>query len=292
MKKKILSLIILAGIVINVYSQADYTETVNAVSFEMVAVRGGTFIMGCTAEQGDNCLDGEKPVHQVMVSDFYIGKYEVTQAQWKAIMGTTVVKQQRDKDNPNWALKGEGDNYPMYFVSWEEVQEFIRKLNAQTGKQYRLPAEAEWEYAARGGAKSKGYKYSGNNTAFDVAWYYENAGDKVLDDNLWLEDSDAATTLRNTNNNGTHAVGTKSPNELGLYDMSGNVWELCSDWYGEYDSNSPQNNPQGPESGTLRVCRGGAWCSPAEYARVSDRKTSMPVARYSSVGFRIACSSK
>ena len=165
--------------------------------------------------------------HRFTVSDFYIGKYEVTQAQWRAVMGTTV-RQQRDKAGTDWPLAGEGDNYPMYYVSWDEAQEFIRRLNAQTGKQYRLPTEAEWEFAARGGNNSRGYKYSGGNSEGNIAWYSENS------------------------NNATHPVGTKSSNELGIYDMSGNVLEWCNDWYGDYNSNA-QTNPQCPSSGFYRI---------------------------------------
>ena len=145
-------------------------EMWNPDGIEMVFVQGGTFMMGCTSEQGNDCYDDEKPAHQVTLSDFYIGKYEVTQAQWKEIMGTTI-RQQRDKVDATRYIPSEGDNYPMYFVSWDEVQEFIRNLNVQTGKQYRLPTEAEWEFAARGGNISRRFKYSGGNTASSVAWY-------------------------------------------------------------------------------------------------------------------------
>ena len=225
---------------------------------EMVLVEGGVFTMGCTSEQGGDCDDDKKPAHQVTVSSFYIGKYEVTQALWKAVMGTTV---QQQLDN------GEGDNYPMYYVSWHETQEFINRLNAATGKQYRLPTEAEWEYACRGGARSAQYTYSGSNTVGNVAWYDGNSGRT------------------------THAVGSKSPNELGIYDMSGNVWEWCSDWYGDY-SKSPQTNPQGPSTGSYRVIRGGSWGSNERFVRVSYRYYGTPDGRGGGIGIRLACSSK
>jgi len=146
---------------------ASYTETANNLNIEMVAVQGGTLMMGCTSEQGDDFIDHEKPIHQITVSDFYIGKYEVTQAQWKAIMGS----------NPSGF---KGDNLPVENVSWNEVQEFIRKLNSATGKNYRLLTEAEWEFAARGGNNNSVYRYSGSNTVGDVAWYNGNSGDGIL----------------------------------------------------------------------------------------------------------------
>ena len=221
--------------------------------FDMAYVKGGTFTMGATAEQGSDAYDWEKPTHSVTVSDFYIGKYEVTQAQWKAVMGS----------NPS---RWKGDNLPVENVSWNDIQEFIQKLNAQTGKKFRLPTEAEWEYAARGGNQSKGYKYSGSNSIGDVAWYYDNSSSK------------------------THPVGQKTPNELGIYDMSGNVWEWCGDWYGSYSSSS-QTNPTGPSSGSFRVLRGGSWSYIAGSCRVS-RRSYDPDYRSDNYGFRLACLSE
>ena len=190
--------------------------------------------MGCTSEQGNDCESDEKPAHQVTLSDFYIGKYEVSQKQWKTIMGS----------NPSYFSNC--DNCPVEQVSWNDIQEFIKKLNQKTGKSYRLPTEAEWEYAARGGAQSRGYKYSGSNNLGDVGWYGENSGNK------------------------THPVGQKKANELGIYDMSGNVWEWCNDRYGSYSSSS-QQNPQGSNSGTNRILRGGSWSRNAKCCRVSYR---------------------
>lgn len=220
--------------------------------FDMVYVEGGTFTMGATSEQGSDAYSDESPAHSVTVSDFYIGKYEVTQAQWRAVMGS----------NPS---KFKGDNLPVEQVSWNDIQKFITKLNTMTGKTFRLPTEAEWEYAARGGNKSKGYKYSGSNTLDNVGWYY-NSGGK------------------------THPVGQKQPNELGLYDMSGNVWEWCQDWYGSYSSSS-QTNPTGPSSGSYRVLRGGDW-GMIFWRNIYSRTYARPDKGRSYNGFRLACSSK
>lgn len=219
----------------------------------MVYVSGGTFTMGATSEQGSEAnyeSYDEKPTHRVTLSSFYIGKYEVTQAEWKAVMGS----------NPSYF---KGDNLPVENVSWNDCQEFIRKLISLTGKNFRLPTEAEWEFAARGGKNSRGYKYSGSNDIGSVAWYYSNSGSK------------------------THPVGQKSPNELGLYDMSGNVWEWCQDWNGDYPS-SVQTNPTGPISGSYRVCRGGSWDYNAGGCRVSFRNFCTPGGRGDSLGLRLA----
>ena len=202
-------------------SSTSRTFTVNGVSFKMVYVQGGTFSMGSNDSEAE---DDEQPVHSVTLSDYYIGETEVTQQLWHAVMGS----------NPS-CFTGDSQR-PVDCVSWEDCQTFIRKLNALTGKDFRLPTEAEWEYAARGGNKSRGYKYSGSNTLSDVAWYDDNASDT------------------------THSVKQKRSNELGLYDMSGNVYEWCQDWYSSnYYSQSPSYNPTGPSSGSRRVIRGGRW---------------------------------
>ena len=228
------------------------TFIVNGVSFKMIPVEGGTFTMGATSEQGGDAFDDEKPTHKVTLSTYLIGQTEVTQALWKAVMGS----------NPS---KWEGDNLPVEWVSWDDCQEFIRKLNQLTGKRFRLPTEAEWEYAARGGSKSRGYKYAGGNTLGDVAWYRDNSGSK------------------------THAVGTKKANELGLYDMSGNVWEWCQDWYGKY-TRATQTDPKGPKSGSDRVNRGGSWDYDARYCRSSNRSSNTPDFVYDCLGLRLALS--
>ena len=228
------------------------TFTVNGVSFEMIAVEGGTFTMGATAEQGSDVDRDESPTHQVALSSYMIGKTEVTQELWEAVMGS----------NPSYF---KGSNLPVEQVSWEDCQEFITKLNALTGKNFRLPTEAEWEYAARGGDKSRGYKYSGSNTLSNVAWYDDNSSNK------------------------THPVATKASNELGIYDMSGNVWEWCSDWYSSYSSSS-QYNPIGPNSGSYRVCRGGCYGDAAQYCRVSYRDLYNPASNSYHLGLRLCLS--
>ena len=237
----------------------DRTFTVGGVTFKMIAVEGGTFTMGATSEQGSDAYDNEKPTHSVTLSSYRIGETEVTQALWQAVMG-----QKPTSDGSQWSnTYGLGSNYPAYYVSWNDCQDFIRKLNAITGENFRLPTESEWEFAARGGNKSRGYKYSGSNTIDDVAWYSSNSNSK------------------------THNVGTKQANELGIYDMSGNVWECCQDWYGDYGSGS-QTNPTGPTSGGNRVYRGGCWYFNAGICRVSFRDFSNPTSRGSGLGLRLA----
>lgn len=224
----------------------------NGVSFEMVPVQGGIFTMGATREQGTDAFDDERPTHSVTLSSFSIGKTEVTQELWEAVMGK----------NPS---KSKGANKPVECVSWYDCQMFIGKLNDLTGKQFRLPTEAEWEYAARGGQKSQGYKYSGSDSLGDMAWYHDNSGST------------------------THDVATKLPNELGLYDMIGNVADWCSDWYGNYGSNA-QTNPQGPQSGRDRVVRGGSWNASARACRSSRRGGVAPHYRYTGLGLRLVLS--
>ena len=235
------------------YTPNVKTFYANGVPFEMVEVRGGTFRMGATSEQGSYAGNDEKPVHSVTLSSYYIGKTEVTQALWKAVMGS----------NPSYF---KGDNLPVESVSWYDCQEFIHKLNSLTGQNFRLPTEAEWEFACRGGNNSRGYMYSGSYNIKNVAWYDQNSGSK------------------------THPVATKLPNELGIYDMSGNVWEWCSDWYGDY-SYGAQTNPKGPYDGSSRVFRGGSWYSyyfncPG-YSRCSNRSYNSPGDRISNLGLRL-----
>ena len=243
----------------------SFIETINGVSFKMIKVEGGTFKMGAqsTDPNGENydseADDDEQPVHSVTLSDYYIGETEVTQELWEAVMGR----------NPS---EFKGSKKPVERVSWDDCQEFIKKLNQLTGKEFCLPTEAEWEYAARGGNKSRGYKYAGSNTIGEVAWYDANACDGVG---------------KNSPDYGTHPVGTKSPNELGLYDMSGNVWEWCSDCYGEYSS-SNQTNPTGPTSGFTCVHRGGSWDGSAARCRVSNRSYTDSDIGVNFNGFRLA----
>ena len=223
------------------------TFTANGVSFTMVPVEGGTFQMGSTDSDAES---DEKPVHQVTLSSFSIGQTEVTQELWEAVMGS----------NPSYF---KGAKLPVEKVSWNDCQTFIAKLNALTGKQFRLPTEAEWEFAARGGNSSKGSKYAGSDNIDDVAWY----------------DTNSSST--------THDVATKQPNELGIYDMSGNVWEWCQDWYASYSS-SAANGPTGPSSGSGRVYRGGSWRDPARGCRVSFRVSITPSRSYYFLGLRLA----
>lgn len=255
------------------------TFTVNGVTFEMVAVKGGTFTMGATSEQGSDADSDEKPTHSVTLGDYYIGKFEVTQELWEAVMGSNPSPSYLMGGNPSYF---EGSKLPVEQVSWDDCQTFIRKLNQLTGANFRLPTEAEWEYAARGGNKSRGYKYSGSNNINDVAWYWENSGDRVLSGG-W----DAASILNNDCK--THTVGSKSPNELGIYDMSGNVYEWCQDWYRGYSSGS-QTNPQGLSSGSYRVIRGGSWDDSAQGCRVSIRSNSSPFNCNIYLGFRLVVS--
>ena len=240
------------------------TFTVKGVSFKMIKVDGGTFTMGATSEQGSDAQSNEKPAHQVMLSDYCIGETEVTQELWLAVMGT----------NPSQftAAGGYYDNLqrPVEKVSWNDCQTFISKLNSLTGKNFRLPTEAEWEFAARGGNKSKGYKYAGSNVIDDVAWYYSNAA------------AMGSTSFEY----GTHSVATKDPNELGLYDMSGNVREWVNDWYGDYAN--AQVNPTGPATGSYRVNRGGGWSYSATRCRVSYRYYNTPTGASSLLGLRLA----
>lgn len=254
----VLNLSLLAGMVLVMGTILGIHQCKSNMSLqemlEMVEVEGGTFTMGATSEQGGDI--GGEPAHQVTLSSFSIGKYEVTQALWQEIMGS----------NPS---DFKGDNLPVENVSWDDCQEFLRKLNARKsefgvtdGRTFRLPTEAEWEYAARGGKLSKGYQFSGSNNLEDVAWCTGNSGGK------------------------THPVGTKLPNELGLYDMSGNVWEWCQDWFGFYSSGA-QTNPTGPTSGSDRVFRGGSWLCLALFNHVSHRNLNAPDDRGCSLGLRL-----
>ena len=219
---------------------------VNGVKYPMAYVEGDTFQMGST---DSDAYDDEMNVHSVTLNSYRIGKYEVTQELWEAVMGS----------NPS---QFKGPKRPVENVSWKDCDDFIKELNRLTGQNFRLPTEAEWEYAARGGQNKNSYKYSGSNDLADVAWYGDNSSSE------------------------THDVGQKSPNSLGLYDMSGNVWEWCYDWYGDYPSGH-QSNPKGPDLASYRVLRGGSWINYARYGRVSYRNNSTPSYRSSNSGFRL-----
>ncbi len=241
----------------------DFTETAWGINMKMIWVEGGDFLMGCTSEQG-NCESDEQNVRRVTVDGFYIGMLEVTQSQWEKVVGTSI-SQQRNKANSSWLLYGVGPAYPMYYVSWDEVMEFCRLLSNKTGRTYTLPTEAQWEYAARGGNKNEGTKYAGSNMIDAVAWYTDNSGSS------------------------TRIVGSKRANALGIYDMSGNVWEWCKDGYASSYVSYDTNNPVGPLSGSGRVCRGGGWSSRASYCRVACRNSRSPGNRYDNLGFRVVC---
>jgi len=211
----------------------NVTFTVKGVSFTMIAVEGGTFLMGCP--DGQNCenLSSSQPAHNVTLHDYYIGRTEVTQGLWEAVMGS----------NPSYHR---GNSYPVEQVSWYDCQDFVKKLNTLLasqlrGRRFAMPTEAQWEFAARGGRQSKHYKFAGSNDLKSVGW---------------MEKSDYTADQ-------THVVAQKAPNELGTYDMSGNVWEWCRDWYEKY-SGLPQTDPTGPTSGKYRICRGGS-CHDSNY---------------------------
>ena len=303
MIRKVHSLWLVLLLAMPAFSQQPLTITVNGVSFKMIHVQGGTFTMGATREQANDAEDKEKPAHKVTLSSYYIGETEVTQQLWLAVMGSnpshfapkttnasrceydsfvadakrlnakragTVRIPTRQEWDAAMTSGGGSLKRPVETVSWNDCQTFIRKLNQLTGRQFRLPTEAEWEFAARGGTKSQGYKYSGGNSIGTVAWYEDNA-----------------FINKEVNDYSTHNVKTKRANELGIYDMSGNVYEWCQDRYGHYNSEA-QNNPKGPSSGSDRVFRGGSWHSGAGLCRVSLRYGDSPGNAYFSPGLRLA----
>ena len=238
---------------------------IDALATDMILVNGETFPMGALWTD-TNAYDNEQPQHNVTLSDFYICKYEVTQELWEAVMGGNPTY-----NNDGWTeVKGKGAKYPAYRISWNNCDTFIQRLNDKTGLKFRMPTEAEWEFAAKGGNITNGYTYAGSNILGDVAWYKDNSNDK------------------------THEVMQKSPNELGLYDMSGNVEEWCSDWYDRtyYRDNIDNVNPQGPATGTYRVHRGGNYDSEANSCRVLRRDYVHPRIFYTNYGLRLALSAE
>jgi formylglycine-generating enzyme required for sulfatase activity len=229
-----------------VAKQDEVQTQAHSVRPDMVFVQGGTFSMGGQ----DGNTNNENPSHSISVKSFYISKYEVTQAQWQAVMG----------NNPS-AINC--DNCPVETISWNDAQEYCQKLSSLTGKAYRLPTEAEWEYAACGGSKSRRFTFSGSSNIESTGWYNENSGGRI------------------------HPVGQKSPNELGLYDMTGNIGEWCSDWYDRsYYASSPANAPEGPSTGTYRVIRGGSWDDKPGYCKITNRDFNEPNDRLGNIGFR------
>ena len=267
-------------IAVDLNEDGSLVFNVKGIEFKMIRVEGGEFMMGATAEQGDDAYDNEKPAHKVSLDSYYIGETQVTQALWEAVMG----------NNPSMFR---GQDKPVDSVSWTNCQDFLILLKYLTGKEFRLPTEAEWEYAARGGNCSRGYKYAGSNNLSDVAWYIGNSG--------WQAYSG-------------HPVVQKKPNVLGIYDMSGSIWEWCNDWFGDYSnfprrkklnlkhlkrwcndwfrdySNLPQYNPQGARFGYSRVLRGGHWNFIGCYCRVSTRIALHPHNRNDLSGMRLALS--
>ena len=235
-------------------SKQQRAEAADETEDDMVYIKGGCFDMG-NIFGDEEAEGGEKPVHTVCVGDFYLAKTEVTQKQWVDIIG----------HNPS---KFKSGDRPVERVSWNSVQDFIKKLNKATGMNYRLPTEAEWEYAARnGGGKEKWAGTDKESELDEYAWYYNNSARA-----------------------GTHTVAGKEPNGLGLYDMMGNVWEWCSDWYDrDYYENSPAKNPEGPSEGSTRVLRGGGWKSKPDHIRTVNRNDFVPTSKkFANIGFRLA----
>ncbi len=236
----------------------NYTETYGGLNLEMVWIPGGTFQMG--SNDGESI---EKPVHKVELDGFWIGKYEITQAQWIAIMGTSIA-QQRDKLSSSRSLQGVGLNYPMYYISWYEAMEFCEELSKKTGRKYNLPSEAQWEYACRGGSTNKFCFGDYDSKLGDYAWYDSNS------------------------NNQAHPVGQKKPNAWGLYDMHGNIWEWCLDYYGEnYYSKGPNKNPVNLNPSSCKMLRGGFYLLPPSFCSSFARIRSEPGARGGDTGFRV-----
>jgi formylglycine-generating enzyme required for sulfatase activity len=244
--KQLISLLLLTCIGIQGVAQTESINLAEGVSLEMVLVQGGSFQMGSNEGNKDN-----RPAHEVQLDDFYIGKFELTQDQWMALMGY----------NPSQIACG---RCPVNDMSWEQLQDFLKNLNDKTSKKFRMTTEAEWEYAAQGGKLSKGYIYSGSNELAEVAWLDFNG------------------------NNQQHEVGQLKPNELGLYDMNGNAWELCEDWYSPkfYPGNQPKN-PVNTKPAKYRVSRGGSWMSPSKYCFRWARNTDHPHHKRGNGGFRL-----
>jgi formylglycine-generating enzyme required for sulfatase activity len=236
--------------VFNTYAQLE-TFSVKGVEFDMMFVEGDSFLMGCNPKLQTGCVHDEQPAHSVNLPDFFIGRLEVSQLLWRTVM----------EENPS---KLKGDHLPVNMVSYNDCRRFIRKLNELTGLRFSLPTEAQWEYAARGGNKSKQYAYSGSNNLDEVAWYANNSKGRP------------------------QKCGDKVSNELGLQDMSGNVWEWCNDWYGvKYYEVSPKESPQGLAVGTHRVFRGGSWRNTVQFCRLTQRNYNEPNKKYPDLGLRL-----
>ena len=279
MKKHISLLVIGIAMVVNFHATAQQTSTPDSlqtlvftlpsgISFQMNYVQGGSFMMGCTDDQNGKCERDAHPAHEVALSDFYMGKYEVTQALWYAVMGTTV--EQQCKIAGQYNVYGVGDDYPIYYVHHREAMDFCKALNdiladyLPNGYQFMLPTEAQWEYAARGGVKDEPSLYAGGRFVSDLAWY----------------DGQSKGT--------THPVGQKQPNELGLYDMNGNVWEWCQDWYDkDFYKHSALQDPLNANCAANIVYRGGSWDYEAKQCRLSTRFYGAPTGRTINLGIRL-----
>ena len=263
---------IISALLLSLYTYAQYIP-------EFVMVEGGSFEMGSSSGYSE-----ESPEHEVTLNSFSMSKYEITNKQycaflnekgnqseggteWMHLEGIYADKCKISRESDRFVVESGYEDHPVIYVSWFGARAYCTWLSSKIGKEVRLPTEAEWEYAARGGKNSRGYTYSGSNTLGEVAWYDGNSNLKV------------------------HKVGGKSPNELGLYDMSGNVWEWCSDWYGKYYYySSPSRNPKGPSSGAFKVLRGGSWYFHAPYCHVARRYDDKPDIRIIIYGFRVAFS--
>lgn len=267
------------------YYKKSYVQEVFGLRIRMIYVEGGEFLMGCTSEQTD-CNEDEMNVRRVYLDDYYISDIEIPQVLWNAVMGKSIRYYYQNqtwgvlRDRPIQAYVDDDrftinsyDSYPMAYVSWNDAQEFCQKLSQITGKNYRLPTEAQWEYAARGGKYERKTKYSGSNYIDDVAYY------GYKDEDRRAPVSFLVNNLKNT---------PKASNIINLYNMSGNVAEWCRDWYAEYDK-ADISNPQGPDHGTHRVCRGGSWLSTENECRVSARDKGWQTLRMCMIGFRIVC---
>lgn len=273
-KKIFLLFCVMILLPVSIYASFKGLHPPMEIEPELLTPEGMVFIKGGCYDMGDTFGDGqedERPVHTVCLDDFYMGKYEVTQEEWVALMGS----------NPSY-FKG-CDTCPVESVSWDDAQGFISRLNSQTGKSYRLPTEAEWEYAARSGGKKE--KYAGFSDVSQLSQYAN-----FCDRNCEFE---WKTVKQDDRYKNTSPVGTYKPNGLGLYDMTGNVWEWVGDWHDEsYYNKSPKNNPTGPSSGQNRVVRGASWYVTPEYVSVSNRFRNGQVERNDDNGFRLAVSAR
>ena len=270
MKYLIKNITVITMVLIMLGGCSSQQGTTTIAGFEMILVEGGTFDMGEPSDEGEA---DEKPVHSVTLNNFYIGKTEVTQKQWCDIMGI----------RPRDLIFGKGDNYPVYNVTWNDIQVFFKRLEKKTGKKFRLPTESEWEYACRGGKYSADYKYSGSNESNTVAWYCENSGRKRL------EDEEHSYNLLRKNNCATHPVGKLKPNELGIYDMNGNVWEWCADLYDEYPFSLQIESPEEAKKHAY-VIRGGGFADISRTCRIANRGRATRYTFACDLGFRLAFS--